>query len=72
MTKSVVRLSLLAVLLVAIATPALAHRGIAVQVTNAAVRMVVDAAPPTLIADQMPIPWPKPTTTTNPPANSVA
>jgi hypothetical protein len=71
MTKSLVRLSLLGVLLVAIAIPALAHRGSVAQATNAAVKMVAVADAPTLVADSSPIPWPKPTTTTKPPANAV-
>jgi hypothetical protein len=72
MTKSFVRLSLLGVLLVAIATPALAHRGNPVQASKVATRLAVVAAAPTLLADGSPIPWPKPTTTTEPPANAVA
>jgi len=72
MTKSLARLSLLGTLLIAIATPALAHRANPVQSSKAAVKMVVDAAAPTLVADQMPIPWPKPTTTTEPPAGAIS
>jgi hypothetical protein len=72
MTKSVVRLSLLGVLLVAITTPAVAHRGSAAQATNAATRIVIEAAAPTLLADGSPIPWPKPTTTTEPPASAMS
>ncbi len=68
MTKSLVRLSLLGVLLIAIATPALAHRGNAAQATNAAAGIVIDAAPPTLMADGSPIPWPKTDTTSKSPA----
>ena len=58
MTKSLVRLSLLGVLLVAIATPALAHRANPAQASNATLKMVAGAAAPTLVADESPIPWP--------------
>ncbi len=69
MTKSLARLSLLGLLLVAIATPALAHRGNAVQSSTAATKTVIDAAAPTLMTDSSPIPWPTPNTT-KPPANA--
>jgi len=83
MTKSLVRLSLLGVLLVAIAAPMLMAQGPypipwpctngypCPKTTTATPAPPANAAGlPTLMADGIPIPWPKPTTTTEPPANA--
>ncbi len=71
MTKSVVRLTLFGVLLVAIATPALAHHGNPVLWPQTPTKPPATAVGlPTLMADgPYPIPWPQ--TPTKPPATGV-
>ena len=60
MTRSVVRLTLFGVLLVAIATPALAHHGNPVLWPKTPTKPpATGTGLPTLIADGNPIPWPK-------------
>ena len=68
MTKSVVRLTIFGVLLVAIATPALAHHGNPILWPQPPTKPPATAADsPTLMADGPdPIPWPQPPT--KPPA----
>ncbi len=66
MTKSVLRLSLIGMLLGTIVTPALAHYGNPVVGPKAPTKPAIKAEGlPTLVADG-PIPWPK--TPTKPPA----
>ena len=70
MTKSVVRLTLVGVLLVAIATPALDHHGNRVLWPQTPTKSPAKAADlPTLMADGPdPIPWPR--KSTKPPAKA--
>jgi len=71
MTNPVVRLSLLGVLLAAIATPALAHRGNLVLSTQKPTTLSISAAAlPGFIADGNPIPWPDSKTPNKPPAKA--
>ena len=66
MTKSVVRLSLMGMLLGAIVPPALAHHGNPVLRQKAPTEQAIKASGlPNVVADGNPIPWP---TTTKPPA----